>query len=58
LTQHPALDGPVPGRPDIEGDTRRLINVLVDGGVAIIPANLGYALVASTPDANRRIIMA
>jgi tRNA A37 threonylcarbamoyladenosine synthetase subunit TsaC/SUA5/YrdC len=58
LTQHPALNGPVRGRPDTEGDTRRLIDVLVNGGVAIIPANLGYAMVASTADANRRIIAA
>jgi tRNA A37 threonylcarbamoyladenosine synthetase subunit TsaC/SUA5/YrdC len=58
LKQHPAVDGPVRGRPDIEGDTRRLLDVLTNGGVAIIPANLGYAMVGSTPEANRRIIAA
>jgi hypothetical protein len=58
LTPHPALDGSVRGRPDIEGDTRRMIDVLTNGGVALVPANLGYALVGSTPEANRRIIAA
>jgi tRNA A37 threonylcarbamoyladenosine synthetase subunit TsaC/SUA5/YrdC len=56
LTQHPAIDGPARGRPDIEGDTRRLLDVLTNGGIAIIPANLGYAYTACTADANRRII--
>jgi tRNA A37 threonylcarbamoyladenosine synthetase subunit TsaC/SUA5/YrdC len=58
LNPHPALDGPVRGRPDIEGDTRRMLDVLTKGGVALIPANLGYALVGCTADANRRIIAA
>jgi tRNA A37 threonylcarbamoyladenosine synthetase subunit TsaC/SUA5/YrdC len=58
LTQHPALAGAVRGRPDVEGDTRRMLDVLTNGGVALVPANLGYALVGSTPDANRRIIAA
>jgi tRNA A37 threonylcarbamoyladenosine synthetase subunit TsaC/SUA5/YrdC len=56
LTQHPALDGTVRGRPDIEGDTRRMLDVLTNGGVALVPANLGYALVGSTAEANRRVI--
>ena len=56
MTQHPALDGSAQGRPDIEGDTRRLLDVVTNGGIAIIPSNLGYAFVASTPDAIRRII--
>jgi tRNA A37 threonylcarbamoyladenosine synthetase subunit TsaC/SUA5/YrdC len=53
---HPALEASVLGRPDVEGDKRRLIDVVANGGIAIIPANLGYAFVASTPEANRRII--
>ena len=32
---YPALDESVRGRPDIEGDTRRLLDVLTNGGVAI-----------------------
>lgn len=56
MTNHPALDGAVRGRPDVEGDTRKLIDVVTNGGVAIMPANLGYAFVACTADANRRII--
>jgi tRNA A37 threonylcarbamoyladenosine synthetase subunit TsaC/SUA5/YrdC len=55
---HPALDGAVPGRPDIENDIRRLLDVLANGGVALMPGNLGYGLIASTPEANRRIIAA
>jgi hypothetical protein len=58
LTQHPAMDGSVRGRPDIEGDKRRLLDVLTNGGVAIMPGNLGYGIIGSTPDANRRIIAA
>ena len=58
MTQHPALDEPVRGRPDIESDKRRLIDVVTNGGIAIIPSNLGYSFVASTPEANRRIIEA
>ena len=58
MTYHPATDGPVRGRPDTEGDTRRLLDVLTNGGIALIPANLGYALIASTPEANRRLIAA
>ena len=56
LTQHPALDETVPGRPDVESDKRRLIDVVTNGGIAIIPSNLGYAFVAGTPEATRRII--
>ena len=58
MSHHPAIDGPVRGRPDIEGDTRRMLDVLTNGGVAIIPANLGYAMVGCTADANRRIMAA
>jgi tRNA A37 threonylcarbamoyladenosine synthetase subunit TsaC/SUA5/YrdC len=56
LTQHPALDESVRGRPDIEADKRRLIDVVTNGGIAIIPSNLGYAFVAGTAEATRRII--
>lgn len=55
MTQHPALEGSVRGRPDIEGDTRRMLDVVTNGGIAIIPSNLGYALVANTPEAVHRI---
>ena len=58
MTQHPAIDGPVRGRPDVEGDVRRMLDVVIQGGIAIIPGNLGYGLLAVTPDANRRIIAA
>ena len=56
VTYHPALDASVPGRPDIEGDLRRLIDVLTNGGLAITPVNMGYVFVAGTAEANRRII--
>ena len=58
MTDHPALAASVPGRPDIEADTRRMLDVLTNGGVAIVYANVGYAMMASTPDANRRLIAA
>ena len=56
MTTHPAIDGPVRGRPDVQQDISRLLDVVVNGGIAIIPANLGYSFVASTPQANQRII--
>jgi len=55
---HPALEDSIRGRPDIEGDTRRLLDVLTNGGVAIMPGNLGYALVGCTREASERIIAA
>ena len=58
MQHHPALDGSVRGRSDVEGDKRRLIDLLTGGGVALIPGNIGYALVGSTPDSQRRIIAA
>jgi tRNA A37 threonylcarbamoyladenosine synthetase subunit TsaC/SUA5/YrdC len=58
MTYHPAIDGPVRGRPNIEADLQHMFEVLTGGGIVIIPGNVGYALVGCTPDAQRRIIAA
>lgn len=39
------------GRPDVRGDAKQVLGVVADGGIAIIPGDLGYALVASTAEA-------
>jgi tRNA A37 threonylcarbamoyladenosine synthetase subunit TsaC/SUA5/YrdC len=44
------------GRPDIDGDLRRIWEVLERGGIAIFPTKLGYPMVGSSPEATRRII--
>lgn len=43
------------GRPDIEGDRERLWDVLSNGGIAIVPDDLGYGICAGSPEALRRI---
>lgn len=49
-----ASGGPV----DIERDARQVFDVVRGGGVALIPLDVAYALVAATPDAVRRVYVA
>lgn len=44
------------GRPDIEGDRRRLWDVLVNGGIAIVPSDLGYGFWTASAEATQRIL--
>lgn len=46
------------GRPDIDGDIRRLWDVLTNGGIAIVPTDLGYGLWGGSSRATERIISA
>lgn len=39
------------GRPDINGDAKIVVDTVAGGGLAIIPGDAGYAIVASTPKA-------
>jgi tRNA A37 threonylcarbamoyladenosine synthetase subunit TsaC/SUA5/YrdC len=43
-------------RPDIKSDARRVASALRGGGVAIIQGDVGYGMLATTPDAARRTI--
>jgi tRNA A37 threonylcarbamoyladenosine synthetase subunit TsaC/SUA5/YrdC len=43
-------------RPDITSDARRVDRVLRGGGVAIIQGDVGYGMLAATPDAARRTV--
>jgi len=43
------------GRYDIEGDAERAFAVLRDGGIAILPMDVGYSLIGGSADALRRI---
>jgi tRNA A37 threonylcarbamoyladenosine synthetase subunit TsaC/SUA5/YrdC len=45
----------VPGRPDIEGDTRRLWDVLSNGGTAVFPTDLGYGFGTGSKEGVDRI---
>ncbi|KAJ5184048.1 hypothetical protein N7492_001664 [Penicillium capsulatum] len=40
---------------NIEEDAKRVFEVLKNGGIAIIPANVGYGIIAVDPNALRRI---
>lgn len=48
----------VPCADTIEADARRVFEVVRDGGVALIPLDVAYALVARTADAVRRVYAA
>jgi tRNA A37 threonylcarbamoyladenosine synthetase subunit TsaC/SUA5/YrdC len=50
---HPMFDN-----RDIEGDANRILDVVANGGVAIFPATVGYAIVGHTEDAVKRIYAA
>ena len=40
---------------DVEGDARKILDTVADGGIAIFPTTVGYAIVGHTEDAVRRI---
>lgn len=44
-----------PGRLDIEGDARRVIDVIKAGGIALLPNDTGYALCGASMDPLTRI---
>ena len=41
-------------RPDITGDARRIRDVIVEGGVAILQGDVGYGMLTATPKAARK----
>ena len=41
--------------PSVTRDAQRVFEVVRDGGVALIPLDVAYALIASTPAAVRRV---
>lgn len=41
---------------DYEGDARRAMDVVLDGGVAIVPTTVGYVILGATTDAINRTI--
>lgn len=45
-------------RNDIRADALRIFDTLRQGGIALIPNDAGYALMAGTPDAAQRIFVA
>ena len=47
-----------PDSARIDADARRVFDVVRDGGVALIPLDVAYALVARSPDAVRRVYAA
>ncbi|KAI3327022.1 DHBP synthase RibB-like alpha/beta domain-containing protein [Xylariaceae sp. AK1471] len=46
------------GRPDVKTDARRVFDTLQAGGIAIIPADVGYAILASDAHALERVFQA
>jgi tRNA A37 threonylcarbamoyladenosine synthetase subunit TsaC/SUA5/YrdC len=46
------------GRLDIDGDAARAVDTLANGGLALIPGDLGYAIVGSTPEALHKSFIA
>jgi tRNA A37 threonylcarbamoyladenosine synthetase subunit TsaC/SUA5/YrdC len=43
------------GRLDIEGDARRVIDVIKDGGIALLPNDTGYAMCGAAMDPLKKI---
>jgi hypothetical protein len=43
-------------RPDIKSDARRVESAICGGGVAIVQGDVGYGMLAATPDATRRTV--
>lgn len=41
---------------DYEGDARRVMDVVLDGGIGIIPTTVGYVIIATAADSINRII--
>lgn len=46
------------GRPDVRGDVKAMVDTLEEGGTAIIPGDVGYAMAGSTATALRTIFRA
>jgi hypothetical protein len=44
--------------PDIKADAQRVFKVLQAGGIAIVPASMGYTIMTSNDDALERIFLA
>jgi len=44
--------------PDIKADAQRVFKVLQAGGIAIVPASMGYTVMTSSDDALERIFLA
>lgn len=44
--------------PDIKADAKRVFAVLEKGGIAIVPASMGYSVMTSSDDALERIFLA
>ncbi|KAJ5647722.1 hypothetical protein N7490_004094 [Penicillium lividum] len=50
---------PTPGNhPDVESDARRVFEVLQSGGVALVPTEVGYGLMASSTEAIQKAFAA
>ena len=43
------------GRLDIEGDARRVIDVIKAGGIALLPNDTGYAMCGASMDPLKKI---
>src|SRR3984893_11810704 len=43
-------------RPAIKSDARRVESAICGGGVAIVQGDVGYGMLATTPDATRRTV--
>jgi tRNA A37 threonylcarbamoyladenosine synthetase subunit TsaC/SUA5/YrdC len=46
------------GRPDVRGDAETVLDAVANGGIAIIPGDLGYAIVGSTAEALHKSFVA
>lgn len=46
------------GRLDIDGDAAKVVDTVANGDLAIIPGDLGYAIVGSTPEALNKSFVA
>lgn len=45
------------GRPDVQADARRVFEVLKRGGIAICPADVGYAVMATSTKSLEKIFL-
>lgn len=46
------------GAPDLHADAKKAFDILKDGGIAIIPSSMGYALATSTTSALEKMFVA
>jgi tRNA A37 threonylcarbamoyladenosine synthetase subunit TsaC/SUA5/YrdC len=44
--------------PDIKADAKRVFDVLENGGIAMVPATMGYTIVYARPEALEKVFMA